>query len=213
VSRITWWRWQGLCAAAGCDAERSIYEQVLRSWRSRGRRYHTLAHLEACLREFDAARGLAQFPAEVEFALWFHDAAYTTWLTDNEMRSAELAARTLSACRLDAAAVERICAGIRATQHAATRLHGDPALIVDVDLSILGQPAAVYDQFEVDVRREYWWVPKRRFRIARSTVLQSFLKRPAIYHCQHFRERYEQAAQENLRRAIATLNEQARRTT
>jgi predicted metal-dependent HD superfamily phosphohydrolase len=205
LARVTYLRWKGLCASAGCLARQGAYDQVARSWRSWGRRYHTLEHLEACLREFDAARELAQYPTDVEFALWFHDAAYTTWLTNNELRSAELAARILSGCNLEAGAIERICTAIRATQHTSVPLQGDPALVVDIDLSILGQSSDLYGQFEVNVRREYWWVPKRRYRIARTAVLESFLERPVIYHFDFFRERYEAVARENLRAAIAQL--------
>jgi predicted metal-dependent HD superfamily phosphohydrolase len=94
-----------------------------------------------------------------------------------------------------------------ATAHVADALTGDAALVVDIDLSILGRPQQVYDQFEKNVRREYWWVPRRRYVAARREILQSFLARSAIYHWPQFQELYEATARVNLERAIDALSD------
>ena len=143
-----------------------------------GRHYHTVRHLEVCLRELDDAPGLALSPAEVELALWFHDAIYRTHRNDNESRSAEWAARFLAEHGAAADVVSNVREFVMATAHAAVSLTGDAALVVDIDLSILGKPQAVYDEFERNVRREYWWVRKARFGKARCAILGSFLDRP-----------------------------------
>jgi len=182
------------------------YTRLLRAWRSWGRRYHTLAHLAACLDEFDGARHLAQSPAEVELALWYHDAVYRTWRADNEARSAEWAQRFAHDVCSDDAAADRVRDLVLATAHQAHTPVEDAALVVDIDLSILGKPASEYDEFESNVRREYWWVPRRRFAEARRRILGSFLERPFIYHWPRFRERYESAARSNLRRAMKALS-------
>jgi predicted metal-dependent HD superfamily phosphohydrolase len=94
---------------------------------------------------------------------------------------------------------------VMATAHLGADFAGDAALTVDIDLSILGQPTDVYDAFERNVRKEYWWVPKRRYCAARIRVLRSFLDREAIFHWPLFRERYESLARTNLGRAIQVL--------
>jgi len=181
------------------------HARLLRAWSGSGRRYHTVQHLAACLLELDRTRELARKPAEVELALWFHDAIYRTYRNDNEYRSAEWAARLLA----KHGAAEEVISNVRnlvlATAHASSELNGDAGLVVDIDLSILGQPPAVFDEFERNVRREYWWVPARRFARARSSILESFLQRPAIYHFPPFRERYEATARMNLERALRAL--------
>jgi predicted metal-dependent HD superfamily phosphohydrolase len=198
-------RWLSLCDEVGCIGGALQFHAVMRSWQSWGRHYHSLAHLEACLREFEPVRSLAEHSGEVEMALWFHDAIYRTWRSDNEQRSADWAGRVLRGGGCPEAVIARIESAILATRHGDESLQGDAALVVDVDLSILGQTAVVYDQFERDVRREYWWVPRKKYVLARVGVLQGFLARPRIYRFEPFVDRYEARARENLAGAIAAL--------
>ncbi len=202
---VTLDRWRTLCASLGAKNHDAEFERLMRAWRSWGRRYHTLTHLAACLIEFDEARFLAQAPAEVELALWFHDAVYRTWRADNELRSAEWAGRFVQETA-NAATAARVRDLVLGTAHDAGLLEGDAALVVDIDLSILDRPAPEYDTFETNVRREYWWVPRRRFSQARCRILAAFLARPFIYHWPPFRERYESAARANLERAMQALS-------
>jgi len=198
-------RWSRLCTAAELTDADAEFAWLKRAWRSFGRRYHTLAHLAACLWEFDGARQLAQAPEEVELALWFHDAVYRTWRKDNEQRSAERASRFLLGSGGDSRMAARVHQMILATAHVADPRGSDAALVVDIDLSVLGQSATVYDEFERNVRREYWWVPRRRFVEARCAILRSFLARPHIFHWPELRARYESAARANIERALRTL--------
>jgi predicted metal-dependent HD superfamily phosphohydrolase len=205
ANEISLERWRATCGELGltdCDRE---HARVLRSWKSWGRRYHTQDHLKACLAECEGARSCATRPAEVAMALWFHDAIYRTWRADNESRSAEWAARFLAEHGASTDVVSNVRQLVLVTAHAANELSGDAALVVDIDLSILGQPPVVYDTFERNVRKEYWWVPRRRFVAARAAILKSFLARPAIYSWPSFRNRYEDPARSNLGRAIETL--------
>jgi predicted metal-dependent HD superfamily phosphohydrolase len=167
------------------------------------RHYHTLTHLDACLRELDDARDLAIRPAEVELALWFHDAIYRSWRRDNEQRSADLAAVTLRSASPES--MGRIRQMILATMHGDNVHEGDTALVTDIDLSILGQPAATYTLFERAIRREYWWVPRARYVAARTRVLAGFLERPAIYQHRRLHEKYEVQARANIAAALAQL--------
>jgi len=196
-------RWSHACRDAGVGTDETDYRRVRRSWRSLGRHYHTLSHLDACLRELDGARAVAVRACEVELALWFHDAIYRSWRHDNEQRSADLAADTLRAAPVES--VERIRQMVLATTHREEDLAGDAALVVDIDLSILGQTPEVYAQFERAIRREYWWVPRARYVAGRGAVLKKFLGRSAIYQHDLFYEKYEARARENIAAALAQL--------
>ena len=199
-------RWRRTCTALGVTNADGEHRRLTRAWRSWGRYYHTLEHLEACLRELDRSRELAQHPFELELGLWFHDAVYRTYRSDNELRSAEWAARFLVQHGAAATSAARVRDLVMATAHTADALEGDRALVVDIDLSILGQPEPVYDEFERSVRREYWWVSRRRFVEGRTRILRSFTARPHIYRWPWFRERYEARARANIGRALAALN-------
>jgi len=203
MTTVSFERWSRACIELGITPHESDYRRVRRAWSGMSRHYHTLTHLDACLRELDGSRDLALRPAEVEMALWFHDAVYRSWRRDNELRSAELAARVLRTASPES--VERIRQMILATLHCEDRLEGDSALVTDIDLSILGEAPAIYAQFERAIRREYWWVPRARYVAGRRKVLEGFLKRPTIYQHARFHEKYEIPARANLATALQTL--------
>lgn len=196
-------RWSRACIEVGVAADAGDYRRVRRSWSGMGRHYHTLTHLDACLRELDESRELALRAGEVELALWFHDAIYRSWRRDNEQQSARFAARTLRAASIET--VERIRQLVLATQHHEEGFAGDTALLVDIDLSILGQPPEIYAQFERAIRREYWWVTRARYVEGRSKLLRKFLERRAIYQLDRFYGKYESQARINIEAAIAQL--------
>jgi predicted metal-dependent HD superfamily phosphohydrolase len=198
--RVNFDRWSKACISVGVAPDEREYRRLRRSWGGMGRHYHTLTHLDACLAELDGARDLAVRPAEVELALWFHDAIYRSWRRDNEEQSAAWAMRAFRAAPTDTA--ERIRQMIMATRFHDEGLTGDAALVLDIDLSILGAPPAAYQRFERAIRREYWWVPRARYAASRSKILARFLERRAIYSHDTFYQRYEQTARANLRSAL-----------
>jgi predicted metal-dependent HD superfamily phosphohydrolase len=198
-------RWRGLMKALQLDSNEAAGEALLAAYGEAHRHYHSLRHLEDCLAKLDVAAELAEEPAEVEIALWFHDAIYNPMKGGNELASAEWAKRFLTEAGAKPGSAESVYALVMATQHAVPATTRDAKLLVDIDLSILGANDDDYDAFEKNVRKEYRWVPYFLYRKKRREVLQSFLDRPAIYENALFRDQYELKARENLRRAIAAL--------
>ena len=84
-------------------------------------------------------------------------------------------------------------------------LDPDARLLVDIDLAILGAAPERFDEYEVQVRQEYAWVPGPLFRRKRREILQGFLDRPCIYTTEPFRTRFELQARSNLQRSVARL--------
>jgi predicted metal-dependent HD superfamily phosphohydrolase len=189
----------------GIGAHLEMFHQVHAAYSEPHRHYHTVAHIDACLRELDSFRSLARSASEVEAALWFHDVIYVPEASDNETRSAELAARFLASAGLRPEACGRVHGHVLATTHDKEPADSDSALAADVDLSILGKEPAAYARFERQVRREYRAVPPLQYRRKRREVLRSFLERKSIYWTAEFRERYEARARLNIERAIARL--------
>jgi predicted metal-dependent HD superfamily phosphohydrolase len=190
--------WSALWRRVGRKEDgEATHRDLVRRHSEPHRAYHTLAHIEHCLDEFETVRAAARDPDAVELALWFHDAVYRPRAGDNEARSADLV-RPISA---------RAAELVLATRHAAPPEDPDAELVVDVDLAILGQPADRFDRYEVEIRKEFAWVPGFLFRRKRAAVLRSFLDRPSIYRTPWFRGRYETAARLNLERSLAKLND------
>ncbi len=177
------------------------------------RAYHTLRHIQHALREFDQARELAHDPEAVELALWFHDVVYDIGGADNEGESAWLGRESARVLGLSEERAERVSDLILATRHNAVPSTGDAELVVDIDLSILGQPWERFDAYEDEIRIEYAPVIEARgaagFNAGRARILRRFLDRPAIYSTEHFQQKYEEAARGNLRRSIERLEDPA----
>jgi predicted metal-dependent HD superfamily phosphohydrolase len=198
-------RWQRLLSALQLPAEAHTCAALQAAYGEPHRHYHTGRHIAHCLVELDLARHLAIEPAEVEMALWFHDAIYDPHAADNEDKSAAWAVRFLGGQGLEPVRIQRVRDHILATRHCAPAAGPDAQLTVDVDLAILGSDAGTYGEFEINVRREYDWVPEAVFRGRRAEILQSFLNRPRIYHTDFFAQRHETRARANLAAAIRAL--------
>jgi predicted metal-dependent HD superfamily phosphohydrolase len=192
-------------ASFGVDAHLDTLERLTVAYAEPHRYYHTWRHIASCLEELDEVRELANIFNEAQIALWFHDAVYAPTSSDNERRSAEWAAQFLESAGIAEQACDRVYRHIMATRHDRHPLDGDSALVVDVDLSILGKSASTYAEFERNVRDEYRHIPLPLYRDARRSILQSFLDREHIYCLPHFRTHYEDAARTNLSAAIRSL--------
>jgi predicted metal-dependent HD superfamily phosphohydrolase len=196
--------WQRAWAGIGARTDgQGVHAQLLARYSEPHRHYHTLQHLGECLAMFESVDRLAERPAEVELALWFHDAIYDTQRSDNEACSAEWARAALNEAGVARDSADRVQALIMATRHTASPTLPDEQLLVDIDLSILAAEQPRFGEYEAQIRKEYAFVPRWLFRRKRKAILQGFLDRPAIYSTPHFRQMLEQRARENLKQAIA----------
>ena len=198
-------RWQTLMNRLGIGASLQTYQQLVRAYAESQRHYHTAHHISSCLQHFDSVQTLAQVPAEVEIALWFHDAVYQPRSDHNEKDSADWAMQFLQEEGLPHSQCLRVHHLIMATKDHTAPTEGDAALVVDIDLAILGQDPETFTEFERNIRKEYHWVPVSEYRRRRSQILASFLQHPSIYQTDYFQERYETAARINLKTALSNL--------
>jgi predicted metal-dependent HD superfamily phosphohydrolase len=187
-----------------------LFTHLLEAYRQPHRAYHTVAHIEACLYQLDGyqldvAQTQAERPAEVEMALWFHDAVYGLKAADNEAQSALWAAQALHQSGVSAVVSDRITTMILATTHDRPPETHDCALLLDIDLSILGQSPEAFAVYEQHIRTEYHWVTEKQYRAGRAAILEQFLARSTIYYTPFFQARLEAQARWNLERSIATL--------
>lgn len=197
--------WQRLWGELGAaSASGGLLNQLVAAWGERQRHYHTLQHLRECLAHFEAASMLARRPAEVELALWFHDAVYDPQQDDNEQRSADWARASVRAAGCAPGVADRVHALVMATRtHAYAGDDPDTRLLLDIDLAILGAAPARFDEYQRQIRREYAHVPDDVFRERRAQVLRGFLARPRIYLTDAFHDALEARARQNLHRSCA----------
>jgi predicted metal-dependent HD superfamily phosphohydrolase len=170
------------------------------------RAYHDAEHVAECLAWLDRVRDLAERPAELEVALFFHDAMYEPLASDNEARSAQELRQLAREAGMPTEAVERIVGLIESTAtHDAGS--GDAALLSDIDLAILGAPPARYARYEREVRREYAAIDEASYRVGRAQVLRGFLERVEIYRTPRLAARLEAQARDNLSSALRALEQ------
>lgn len=198
-------RWQTLMRRLGLAANEATFAALLAAYRQPHRHYHTPRHIADCLQQFDALRHEAEQPNAIELAIWFHDAIYDPYRSDNEQASADWAMRFLRENDLPAALQGRVVALILATRHDAIATDRDTAILIDIDLSILGSAADAYDTYRQAVRREYRWVPGPLFRRSRRAVLESFLRRERIFLTDQFHASHEARARDNIGNELARL--------
>ena len=185
----------------------ATWQQLASRYNEPHRHYHTLDHVAACLNWLDQYRHLAADPLCIELALWAHDVIYDPRATDNEARSADWFAQHFADSDLTDQQRARVHELILATIHPHPPTDPDMALLQDIDLSILGADAELYDRYEGWIRQEYEFVPGTAFRKGRSAVLRSFLDQGVIYHTAELREKLELPARENLSRALENLRD------
>jgi len=199
--------WLELWQRIGAQGDsRKDYNDVVARYTEPHRAYHTLEHIEYCLGEFEQVRHLVTDPDAIELAIWYHDAIYDTKSKDKEERSASLARGVVRNALLPDSFGKSVANLIMATKHSQSFTDPDVQILVDIDLSILGQSEEKFDEYERQVRKEYEWVPKDAFVAGRSAILKSILDRPTIYSTQFFRNKYEAQARRNIARSLAQLS-------
>ena len=198
-------RWSETWGRLGVVAPEALLAELARRYSEPHRFYHTLQHLRECFSMLEPASHLARRLAEVQLALWFHDAVYDTHAQDNEEQSARWAEQSLVAAGASADAAARVGELVLATKHRAIPQGEDAKLLVDVDLSILGAAEPRFSEYERQIRQEYGWVSEDAFRQGRARVLTSLLDRSSIYSTAWFTDRLEERARENLSRSLKEL--------
>ena len=79
-------------------------------------------------------------------------------------------------------------------------------MFLDMDLSILGAPDAVYREYSKAIKSEYAWVPEFMYRRERRRILAGFLARATVYLTEVMRNRFEMQARINLDQELQALS-------
>ncbi|MBF0546595.1 MAG: N-methyl-D-aspartate receptor NMDAR2C subunit [Candidatus Riflebacteria bacterium] len=199
--------WQNTWKELGVsDPDESLFRQLVACYSEPHRKYHNMQHIEECFLHLRSLHSVISRPAEVELALWFHDAIYNTHRKDNEERSAEWVRESGLKVGLSNDLVSRIYDLVMITKHNTIPKSTDAEILVDIDLGILGAEAERFDEYEIQIQQEYSWVPEHLYRTERRKILKGFLNRQNLYCTEHFRSSFEIQAKKNLTRSLAQLS-------
>lgn len=198
-------RWLTLMSGMGLPPSLECFQALISAYTEKHRFYHTTDHIDAMLKHLDSSNDLSEYPRELELAIWFHDAIYKPFSSTNELDSANWARKFLLGNNYDTNSIERIHNLIMATLHNGDIKTKEAMLMVDIDLTILGAPKAIYDEFEQNIRKEYKLVPSIVYRSKRKELLNFFLSMESIYNTEYFRDKFEEAARSNIQRAVSML--------
>jgi predicted metal-dependent HD superfamily phosphohydrolase len=180
---------------------------LITRWSEPHRRYHTVDHLEFMLSIVDEHADAADDVRAVRLACWFHDCVYDPTRTDNELRSAELAAATLADLGAGPDEVAEVVRLVWLTaRHNVEPGDRNGALLCDADLAILATAPERYAPYAAEVRDEYRHVPDDLFRAGRLAVLRGLLDLPHLYALAPLRDAWEARARANLAAEINALS-------
>lgn len=195
-------RWAALALATHLDV--ALVDEVIARYSEPHRHYHVLSHIVKMLTAFDVHRECFDHPLEVEYAIFMHDIIYDPMASDNEARSADLAAEWIARSHsiLDAALVHRL---IMATTHKQISSIEDARLLVDIDTLVFAGSDGEYDEYSRSIRQEYSWVPMEIYRVERIKVLNRFLERGRLFTSGVFEGEAEGRAVANILREIKSL--------
>ena len=195
--------WQRTLQTAGAQANGdAVFNALINRYSEPHRHYHTLEHLTECLDWWEKTAHLAQHPAAVLLALWFHDAIYDVHRQDNEINSAILANTELEKLAIAEDTRKAVTRLILCTKHSEVPCTADEKLLVDIDLTILGASSDRFTNYETQIRAEYSHVPKWLFTIKRRAILKKFLQRTSIYSTAYFAQQFETRARTNLKSSL-----------
>ena len=198
-------RWHQLMKVFNLADNNSRFHSLQQAYSEEHRHYHTQQHINACLAHLHNSNHLTPNPYEIEMALWFHDAIYQPYSSDNELKSALLVENFLLENNVEKTIIARIYNLVMVTLHNGLANTEDEALMIDIDLTILGSNADVYNIFEKNIRKEYRFVPYFLYKKKRAEILQGFLKQAKIYQTKYFYTLFEIQARENIQAAILNL--------
>ena len=179
--------------------------EIARRYSQRGRYYHTLTHLNDIYGHLKNTSDQIRDWKVLVLSIAYHDIIYNVLKSDNEEKSAQLAAERMEKLNLTPAQRQLCVAQIKTTKTHEPTDDGDTNFFTDADLAILGGTASEYDQYTQLIRKEYRIFPDFVYKPGRQKVLRHFLEMGHIYKTVYFRDKFEKQARINLANELQQL--------
>ncbi|WP_299700849.1 hypothetical protein [uncultured Pontibacter sp.] len=196
--------WEALCRSYTSDESliRQLWDELEKAYTAKDRHYHNLKHIAYMLELADRYELESPRQDLLYFAIFYHDIVYKATRSDNEEKSAAIAAERLHRLGIPEADLLLLKEMIIATKAHLTHTDELVNLLLDLDLAILGADAERYDRYSQGVRKEYSIYPDLIYKPGRRKVLQHFLSQDHIYKTPAFQEAFDEKARANLKREL-----------
>ncbi|HPT66084.1 MAG TPA: hypothetical protein PK257_02120 [Candidatus Woesebacteria bacterium] len=199
--------WNDLCQRLNINKDQNSFNEIVKNYSESHRHYHNLKHIDNSLGEFELIKDKLNNPEAVELAIWYHDIVYNLYESDNEEQSAELAKTFCQKNNLSPDFTKQVEDHILFTKHTSLINNSDSQYLADIDMSILGKQPDIFDIYEKQIYKEYSTLySKADYQKGRTKFFKTILKHP-IYTTDFFKNRYEQAARDNIQRTINKLEQ------
>ena len=178
------------------------WAEIESAYSATDRYYHNLDHINYMMSKALEIQYLIQDWDAFVFSIYYHDIVYDTKRKDNEEKSAILGALAAVNTGLGKEASELVRRQIIATKKHEWSENADTNYLTDIDLLILGEDWETYQNYTVNIRKEYSRYLDFMYKMGRKKVLKHFLKMDRIYKTDYFYEKYEANARQNLRKEL-----------
>ncbi|REC76769.1 hypothetical protein DRF60_12805 [Chryseobacterium elymi] len=183
----------------------NLWHEIEKKYSRKNRYYHDLFHLQNMFMELESVKNRIEDFFTLSFSVFYHDVIYDASSKSNEERSASYAAERLHKMGLPQTIISKIEDQILATKSHQKSDDADTNYLLDADLSILGKDSVIYFDYTRKIRKEYALYPDLLYKPGRKKVLKHFLELESIFKTEHFKDKYEQQARENLAAELKLL--------
>ena len=183
-----------------------LWSEIEASYSNKKRHYHTLQHLDNLLLQLVPLKSEIKNWDTILFSLYYHDIIYNSLKSDNEEKSAEVAASRMKQVSVPASIIKNCKEQILATKKHLDNSDTDTNYFTDADLSILGQDWNTYSEYYRNVRKEYSIYPDLIYNPGRKKVLKHFLDMERIFKTEYFYSKFEQQAKINIQMELKSLS-------
>ncbi len=181
------------------------FDELSKLYSSPKRYYHDITHITNLLKLWENNKNKLGDEEIVYLVIWFHDAIYDSWKSDNEELSAEMAKEFLIKINYPIYKIDKIGQYILATKTHESNGDSDLDFFLDFDLSILGADETIYDIYAQQIRDEFSFYPNFLYNRGRRKVLNAILEKKSIYKTDEFKALLENQARLNIQRELDSL--------
>ncbi len=196
------------------EHSQNIYDALIERYDEQHRAYHNVGHLVELFEYFYKHKDNFKDPRTVALALFYHDIIYDVSHKDNEARSALMVLKDLPALGFNVNFCERVANLVTMTaSHICDENDMDAALMLDMDMAVLGLPNPDYKRYARAIEKEYKsYYPTTFYQQGRIQFLNIYRKKERFFMTDIFENRYGAEALANIKAEYRALQARTKET-